>query len=382
MIGIITDMNGKFSITVHDSNSKLVFSYLGYEKQVVALAGKTKLDIKTNGDGPYLGVPFEIPGKIEVEYFDKGGIGVAYHDAQTEHVGASFRADKGVDLSTTSNGYYVGWIEIGEWLRFTVDVIKEGDYDVVFQTAGGSGSIVLTFSNGDKSYTAKYAGTADWNIWRTNVKTNIHLLPGIQFLKVKCNNEQVSIDYLKIIEHEMANLLIPANLSYDAVIGTTATLRWEMSGDVSNVKNYRIYRNGQFLETSQSKSYTAKNLTAGESYDFTVSSVSLVGNESEKSNVTKVVVPNTTSADQLLHRYTVSVYPNPAKDKINIYTEGLNGENITVSLTNILGQTITFGILENNSGIFVQPVVGLPKGQYIIKIISDRVCISKTVLIQ
>ena len=363
-------------------NTSYSFTVVAFDKSLNLSEASNPVDIKTNGDGPYLGVPFEIPGMIEVEHFDKGGEGVAYHDAQTEHVGGSFRADEGVDISTTTNGYYVGWIEIGEWLRFTVDVAKEGDYDVVFQTAGGSGSILLSFSNGDKSYTAKYASTADWIIWRTNVKTNIHLLPGIQFLTVKCNNEQVSIDYLKIIEHEMANLLIPANLSYDAVIGTTATLRWEMSGDVSNVKNYRIYRNGQFLETSQSKSYTAKNLTAGESYDFTVSSVSLVGNESEKSNVTKVVVPNTTSADKLLNKYTVSVYPNPAKDKINIYTEGLNGENITVSLTNILGQTITFGTLENNSGIFVQPVVGLPKGLYIIKIISDRVCISKTVLIQ
>lgn len=363
-------------------NTSYSFTVVAFDKSLNLSEASNPVDIKTNGDGPYLAVPFEIPGMIEVEYFDKGGEGVAYHDAQTEHVGGSFRADEGVDISTTTNGYYVGWIEIGEWLRFTVDVAKEGDYDLVFQTAGGSGSILLSFSNGDKSYTAKYASTADWSIWRTNVKTNIHLLPGIQFLTVKFNNEQVSIDYLKIIEHETANLLIPANLSSDAVVGATATLRWGMPGDVSNVKNYRIYRNGVFIETNQSTSYTAKNLIAGQSYDFTVSSVSLVGNESEKSNVTKVVVPNTTSADQLLHRYTVSVYPNPAKDKINIYTEGLNGENITVSLTNILGQTFTLGTLENNSGIFVQPVDKLPKGLYIIKIISDRVCISKAVLIQ
>ena len=49
-IGIITDVDGKFTITVPDSDSKLVFSYLGYEKQVVALGGKTKLDIKMNED--------------------------------------------------------------------------------------------------------------------------------------------------------------------------------------------------------------------------------------------------------------------------------------------------------------------------------------------
>jgi TonB-linked SusC/RagA family outer membrane protein len=42
----ITDKDGKFSISVPDSNSKLVFTYIGYEKQVVPVAGITNLDIK------------------------------------------------------------------------------------------------------------------------------------------------------------------------------------------------------------------------------------------------------------------------------------------------------------------------------------------------
>ena len=132
-------------------------------------------------------------------------------------VGKAIRVTEGVDLATTSTGYYVGWTEIDEWLRFTVDVEKEGDYDVIFQTAGGSGSIELNFSNGDKAYTATYSHTPDWNIWTTNVRTNIHLLPGIQYLTVNMNNKQFNLDYIEIVEHQTENLQVPENLRVDTM---------------------------------------------------------------------------------------------------------------------------------------------------------------------
>ncbi|WP_222104047.1 SusC/RagA family TonB-linked outer membrane protein [Mucilaginibacter corticis] len=43
--GTTTDVNGKFSINVADANSTLVFSYVGYSSQEIALAGKTQLNV-------------------------------------------------------------------------------------------------------------------------------------------------------------------------------------------------------------------------------------------------------------------------------------------------------------------------------------------------
>lgn len=38
----------------------------------------------------------------------------------------AFREDEAVDVSNTANGYYVGWMRIDEYLRFTVNVTEDG----------------------------------------------------------------------------------------------------------------------------------------------------------------------------------------------------------------------------------------------------------------
>lgn len=49
--GAITDVDGKFSITVPDGNAVLVFEFIGYARQEVALAGRNTLEVllKTGG---------------------------------------------------------------------------------------------------------------------------------------------------------------------------------------------------------------------------------------------------------------------------------------------------------------------------------------------
>ncbi|CAN0068237.1 unnamed protein product, partial [Laminaria digitata] len=37
-----------------------------------------------------------------------------------------FRTDESVDVGSTDDGYFVGWIESGEYLRYTVDVSTDG----------------------------------------------------------------------------------------------------------------------------------------------------------------------------------------------------------------------------------------------------------------
>ena len=44
-IGVITDVDGNYSISVPNANAILVFSFVGYQDTRVSLAGKTKIDI-------------------------------------------------------------------------------------------------------------------------------------------------------------------------------------------------------------------------------------------------------------------------------------------------------------------------------------------------
>ncbi|MFC0183090.1 hypothetical protein ACFFJX_11180 [Pseudarcicella hirudinis] len=123
----------------------------------------------------YKGTPFKdseytkgaqnIPGRLELAYYDLGGEGVAYHDTDPVNQGSGklnlapdhkrpgvplyfvhFRANEGVDISYTKdfadfnhpnkvdpkiNQLYIGWQEDGEWTNYTVDVKAPGRYKIV-----------------------------------------------------------------------------------------------------------------------------------------------------------------------------------------------------------------------------------------------------------
>src|SRR5579872_3827774 len=99
----------------------------------------------------------QIPGRIEFEYYDEGGEGVAYHDFDSTNNGSGklnppngtflneFRMKEGVDISYTKPGniddnlfnkvprdmnkLYVGWTKPGEWINYTVEVKETGRYN-------------------------------------------------------------------------------------------------------------------------------------------------------------------------------------------------------------------------------------------------------------
>ena len=117
----------------------------------------------------------EIPGRVELAFYDLGGEGVAYHDTPpandflrggTVGIGdgaalnhtiqhrrpgvpkyiAFFRENEGVDISFTKdwadfnhpnkvdpkvNQLYIGWEEDGEWTNYTVRVNQPGRYRII-----------------------------------------------------------------------------------------------------------------------------------------------------------------------------------------------------------------------------------------------------------
>ena len=51
--GAISDINGRFKITVSSSKSVLVFSFIGYENQEVLVGKQRKLDVKMVESGEF-----------------------------------------------------------------------------------------------------------------------------------------------------------------------------------------------------------------------------------------------------------------------------------------------------------------------------------------
>lgn len=190
-------------------------------------------------DSVYKGGPQKIPGKLQCEYYDFGGEGVAYHDSDSTNSGSGglnkadgsylhdFRMNEPVDISFTKfqtnpvidntpynfvkpgkNHLYVGWTWPGEWTKYTVDVEKSGHYQLgLMYTSNKNGAISFDVNGKDVTGPLKVpstyvaADTVAWRQWHhwnyiDNMAT-IYLKKGIQTITmhtVKVGN--MNYDYV------------------------------------------------------------------------------------------------------------------------------------------------------------------------------------------
>ncbi|MEA2697872.1 MAG: hypothetical protein QOI66_2143 [Myxococcales bacterium] len=146
----------------------------------------------SSGEAPFGGTPWAIPGTIQLENYDVGGEGVAYHDNDPVNSGGKYRTD-GVDLETTTDsggGFNVGWTNAGEWLKYTVNVASAGTRTVSFRVAAAAavGTTagrfhIQTPSGTNLTGTINVPGTGGWQTY-TNVTANITLPAGQQILEL------------------------------------------------------------------------------------------------------------------------------------------------------------------------------------------------------
>ncbi|HTF20288.1 MAG TPA: carbohydrate-binding protein [Chryseolinea sp.] len=144
---------------------------------------------KVKPGGNYQGKPFSdarhsgaqvIPGRLQFEFFDEGGEGLAFHDNDTVNSGSGalnpadgtylneFRIHEPVDISYTKfreplidnspynlvapepDQLYIGWTAPGEWIKYTIDVKESGRYKLgLMYTANQNGQISLAVNDVD-----------------------------------------------------------------------------------------------------------------------------------------------------------------------------------------------------------------------------------------
>jgi len=168
-------------------------------------------------DRKYNDGPQKIPGTVRCAYYDLGGEGVAYHDADAKNNGSGalnpangtylneFRMSEDVDTSYTKFGLdpkiddtqydkvapppgllYVGGTEPGEWFNLTVEVTETGEYSVdLLYTSNRGGTISLDVNGKAATGPLKIDSTYDaadpvawrqwhhWNIARNLTRLNL-----------------------------------------------------------------------------------------------------------------------------------------------------------------------------------------------------------------
>lgn len=138
-----------------------------------------------------------IPGTIYAVNFDYGNLGTAFYDTSPDNIGDGsynngwvYRND-GVDIEKcsdqVSNGYNVGWIESGEWLKFSVNVSQAGIYKIKLRVAAqnSGGKIQLLIDNVGLGNLIDVPVTGGWQNWQTLQVTDVELPAGEHELVIK-----------------------------------------------------------------------------------------------------------------------------------------------------------------------------------------------------
>jgi hypothetical protein len=126
----------------------------------------------SSGTTPYGGTPVPLPGIVQVENYDIGGQGLAFHDTTAGNSGGAHRSDN-VDIGPTndpsSGGYYVGWTRAGEWLKYTVNVTETRDYTLHVRVANaGTGARFRVEVDGvNLTQSVTLPNTGGWEVWQT-----------------------------------------------------------------------------------------------------------------------------------------------------------------------------------------------------------------------
>ncbi len=161
----------------------------------------------------YLGKHHQMPGTIELEDFDEGGEGVAYHDLDPENQEKKeppYRS-AGVDLEwreAASGKFNVGWTRPGEWLRYTVEVKQAGSYRIEMHVAckGPGGTFHLEFNGVDRTGPITVPDTGGWEHLKPFTHADVKLVAGRQVMKVVMATGGTSgsigdIDYLRFVKN-------------------------------------------------------------------------------------------------------------------------------------------------------------------------------------
>lgn len=138
-----------------------------------------------------------IPGKIYGVDFDYGNLGTAYNDVSPNNVGAGsynngwIYRNEGVDIEkctdSFSNGFNIGWIETGEWLKYTINVTQSGTYKIKFRVSASTsaGKMQLLLDNNYLTNLIDVAATGGWQNWQTQQVENIELTEGKHDLSIR-----------------------------------------------------------------------------------------------------------------------------------------------------------------------------------------------------
>ena len=238
--GVATNVDGHFTLKVNGADSKLIFSYIGYETQVIAVSGKTKIDVQLKEDikvldevvaiGYGIQKKRDVTGSIaqvkadELDNIASSQIATALQGkvAGVYIMNNSGQAGAGVDIQirciTSLNNVSPLWVIDGvpgdqSMVNMndveTIDIIKDGATAAIYGVRAAGGLVLVTTKRGLQQKKPKISFNAYTGIssaWRLPEMVN-------------------SDEYITLKNEQWSSKTLPVGFSLDS-LGKYETTDW------------------------------------------------------------------------------------------------------------------------------------------------------------
>ena len=255
------DTNTAFNCLMSMANSLHFDSCKVNEDLIRALVDPTYNSIPTS----YFN--FSPPGLLPAIDYDSGNNSVSYFDNWVEdpnkfspetkswNNGWSYRND-GVDIGSTiinnQINYYVGWIEDGEWMRYTIKPEEPGNYKMMVEIASyiNGSSLSVEFDSGMNAGPINLPNTNGWsNGWRIVNIGNVAISDETSF-KILADVGGFNIKNIIFEDLEVSSIPMDLKLNcYPNPTNSFVTIKWNSDFILlTDITIYDILGNILFLK--------------------------------------------------------------------------------------------------------------------------------------
>lgn len=261
---------GKYIISATAIDDKGSYSY-GSEKMTITVIIP---------QAPFGGNPWPIPGLVEAENYDLGGNNVGYYDSYRMGRNEYGRGDL-VDVEGHGSyngsgyeGYHISYIEKGEWLKYTVNVLNTGIYDFAINGCTFTPNppreryMHIEINDVDVTGPILVPYTTGWFDFKKAKVPGIYLTEGIQIMKVVFDSSELNLDYVEITPSDVVTGLT----SHSS--GNSLSIYPNPAPDFFNLKVNEDIRSLSVLNLLGQNVHAEANLTKGSELS--------IGNEFER----------------------------------------------------------------------------------------------------
>lgn len=165
------------------------------DNSLIAKPTHSENSVQECGQSPYILPAASVPCRIAFENFDRGGEGVAYHKHSPENAEGIYRNDNVCisDCDDIGCGYCVKNAVEGEWLEYTVNVLKEGMYLFKLRVRGEG---AVSISANQREVVTELRASCEK--WQDVFSDKVHLVTGEQTIRIFIADGCIDGNYFEI----------------------------------------------------------------------------------------------------------------------------------------------------------------------------------------